>query len=344
MMKFILITTLLLLTCKLHARGWDTYNNPALITGGKKLQTRLASLPGSGQTNLDIWSGHYWPDKNGGIGARWLLAELGPGAINPHNYQTYGPRELAKLSQDQLDQLSPAEKFDIFMGRFDYPSVELERSRTSPHSPKWFGLCHSFAIASIYYNEPKEISYQLDYRAIGKKIKLRFFSSDIKALMALAINQSEDYQKKYFRFVGRRCESRTGDDPACWDVNPGALHVILGNMVGLKKESVVMDFGEQSDVWNHPVVSYQSTQQVIAKDKIEVETRVYRAVNVEPHKTPYGAKKRYKTYRYTLELNERGEITGGEWISKKRPDFIWTMRRPKFRGYFKDLKMLVEDK
>ena len=45
-------------------------------------------------------------------------------------------------------------------------------------------------------------------------------------------------------------------------------------------------------------------------------------------------------YEYALELDAHNNIVGGSWISFERPDFIWKIEKPKFKGYFKRLKRL----
>jgi len=49
-----------------------------------------------------------------------------------------------------------------------------------------------------------------------------------------------------------------------------------------------------------------------------------------------------ENYEYKLELNNKGEIIGGEWISSARPDFIWKRTAPEFSGYMEGLKGIYE--
>ena len=44
---------------------------------------------------------------------------------------------------------------------------------------------------------------------------------------------------------------------------------------------------------------------------------------------------RFITYDYRLELNNKDQIVGGEWLTEERPDFIWKQKKPEFRGFFK---------
>jgi hypothetical protein len=49
-----------------------------------------------------------------------------------------------------------------------------------------------------------------------------------------------------------------------------------------------------------------------------------------------------KSYDYTIELNEVGEIIGGEWVSTDHPDFFWTQAPFVWNGYFKKLQNIYD--
>ena len=40
-----------------------------------------------------------------------------------------------------------------------------------------------------------------------------------------------------------------------------------------------------------------------------------------------------RVYDYKLELNSKGEIIGGDWISEGRPDFIWLQKAPSSKEF-----------
>jgi hypothetical protein len=51
-----------------------------------------------------------------------------------------------------------------------------------------------------------------------------------------------------------------------------------------------------------------------------------------------------RNYEYTLDVDASGNIIGGEWISRARPDFIWMMEKAtSFRGMFERLSELLND-
>src|SRR5574343_122515 len=66
------------------------------------------------------------------------------------------------LAQNPIDYLSPAEKYDLYIGRTDFPltNYELKRTgiRTKKNIPEWEGICHYWAPASYLFDEPGPIT------------------------------------------------------------------------------------------------------------------------------------------------------------------------------------------
>lgn len=119
-----------------------------------------------------------------GIAHRWQ-------SQNPQDFQ-YQLNTLAQLktmSADDIMKLSPAEKYDIFNQRYDYPTVHSEWQRTSPQDPQWEGICHGWAPASLSFAQPNVVELT---NADG--IKISFGSSDIKALLSYWVGQVDEEQ------------------------------------------------------------------------------------------------------------------------------------------------------
>lgn len=81
--------------------------------------------------------------------------------------------------------------------------------------------------------------------------------------------------------------------------------------------------------------------------EVEVETEIDYTTERDAAMEPWGQdanspilKQAY--YRYRLELNAKGEIIGGNWISQERPDFLWNMSKPRFTSDFKTIEELYE--
>jgi hypothetical protein len=160
---------------------WDSNNDPttfsnATIVSFKALQQRSASLA------VSPWSDTYWPDFQGGISHRWNSQ-----TPKDFGYSTLSLATLKRATWTQLSQLSPAEKLDIYAGRYDYPTVKSEWQRCSPQDPTWTGLCHGWAPASMAYLQPYPVNL-----TNKDGILVPFGSSDVKALLTYFVAQYED--------------------------------------------------------------------------------------------------------------------------------------------------------
>jgi hypothetical protein len=139
----------------------------------------------------------------------------------------------------------------------------------------------------------------------------------------------------------------------CSDINAGAFHIALTNEIGIRKRGFAVDRDPDTQVWNHPVVGFESKvvgvkTRDLSKDKtpgtireVTMETtmkfvnELYSSHapgeendrNVAPRYEPLGpGNQHYGTlnYRYVLELDSADRIIGGEWDKNSSyPDFIW---------------------
>ena len=137
-------------------------------------------------------------------------------------------------------------------------------------------------------------------------------------------------------------------------MNAGSLHIVLGNLIGLRNQSFVGEISRDIEVWNNAIYGYESqtvgTSAPTSKSakgtvtRLQVKTTIHFADDDEsrgPEKNPNVGTMNYKSdkldYEYFLELNAQGQIIGGEWISFDRPDFLWTREAMPFDGDFKAL-------
>lgn len=311
---------------------WDGYNNPYRMDAN--FIGELSLLPLSGQMNDEklSWPGSYWPNYKGSIAWRW-------NSENPQNFRYRSPslERALSMTQEQINELSPAEKFDLYIGDFEYPTVKKMWSQTSSGSPMWYGICHGVAPAGIHYAEPKTVDV-----TSKDGIAITFYSSDVKALIA---NYYARESVNPIVMIGKRCFWR-GFGSACSDINAGSFHIILANKLGLQGSGFIADLDRNRQVWNHAPISYQSQiidrfrlekyEKNFAIERVEVETTVLYTASIEPQKTSVIgtqlAKYDERKYRYFLDLNPQGQIVGGSWLSWQRPDFVWFAPKEDFQG------------
>lgn len=331
--------------------AWNEANNPLAVD--PKWKRNFVELPLSGQVP-DVnrpWADTYWPSQKGGIMARWYQAAEG---TDNFSYVSPSRFEAQTMTMDALMKLSPAEKYDIFMGRFDYPTVKLERGRTSPRMASWEGICHGWAAAAVLHPEPSPVT-----RLGPSGIYVPFGSSDVKALLSYFEGQIRANAGSLF--VGERCRgsfpSNTvpGSNP-CKDANAGGFHVFLANQLGLRRESFVFDVTMNYEVWNQPAISYESKilderppSRGAAEGtvrEVSLETKLHYTLEIQPQWQPVvgtrGQMETSKTYRYRLELDKDGNIIGGEWLQADRPDFLWLPKRGEFIGYWAGLAKIYQ--
>lgn len=336
------------------AKGWDKMNDPENFIKFSENKTKvynykLSELPTSGMLSGDVnpWTDTYWPNKEGGIANRWSSPTERKKDLRTH--RLYRLEELKNMSSLEIARLSPAEKYDIFMSRYDYPTVESEKMRIGDPKkwPSWTGMCHGWTPASLHHNEPQRV-------VVTNKdgISIEFYTSDITALMTY-----------YYAFpawkgapqVGWNCGRREGDYTedrddrirTCQDVNAGAFHVIMTNQLGKLNEGFAMDVERWKQIWNQPVVGFKT--QILrdrralaatdrrAKREVRVKTTLYYTKETGPHAGPTGSAGRTGVdYDYWVELDGEGKIVGGHWVSVERPDWLWLRGAEDFNGPSKE--------
>lgn len=292
---------------------------------------QFSQLPLSGSTDDKHmpWSESYFANIYGGVAKRWQQ----PGT----DAWTYVPptrEQVAAMSYNEIRSLSALEKFDIYRGRFDYPLLKMERARVSKDDPAWAGLCNQWTAVSLSLPEPEAVD------VIGSTgVKIQFASSDVKALYMYNQKLQDDAKKTTAAYIGSRCnttiyEAAYNSDPGCNDLNPGAFHIALTNLIGIQKVGFIAELDRSQEIWNHPVFGFRSKvlgQQTLASGNslVKISTTIKFATEAGSNRYSVigtaSQRIKEKTYDYYVELNPSGTIVGGEWISQdEKPDFLWS--------------------
>lgn len=364
------------------AEKWNKGNNPMYFNAIAKIKFTPAfhnlPLEAKLQDERLAWSETFWPSNLGGIAYRWNHPDP-----QPFKFRLHTKEEILRMSEQQLSELSPAELYDISQSDYGYTLTKrlISGSFFMPalYSPKdlwWEGICHGWALAASNYPEPAPV-------AVKNKegVSVPFGASDVKGL--LAMHDAFNSKGMYVR-VGDRCgvngkvegEAFPEDGPVlppskvdanraeCKDVNAGAFHIVIANMIGINSQGFVADVDRFNDVWNQPIFGYASKViGDVALTPADMKNGVYRKVHVKTDMT-YGDELEFtprteeerkkqeeeqitgwvskepvtgtefqvfgvKKYEYVLELDARGNIVGGEWISESRPDMLWMKAKDK---------------
>lgn len=224
----------------------------------------------------------------------------------------------------------------------------------------WMGICHGWAAAAYVLPRPTN---KIVVTAADGKTKIPFYPSDIKALASLLYAKVSVPTKFIGGRCDQKNPKEDSNgrilSQECFDNNPGAFHMAVVNQIGISKRSMVLDATFDYEVWNQPIVSYsytyfnpqtgKTTSRLSAakvdirdftKDKFkkyranETKTVVGVAMNLTyvletdaNHDVKDSEEKdstTTATYMYDLELDEEGNIIGGEWYQNTHPDFLWT--------------------
>ncbi len=356
-----LIPSLLLISSALHAKEIPKHEDYTLLLSSRPV-TLLDQLQAQGlnfkPTKKSLWSGSYWPFYQGSLGARYRDSQFKTVMDKTYKYEEYVT--LRSMSVNPND-LSPAEKYDLLLGdalgtftETQWKNGDSNRS-LSGSVPTWRGICDGWAAASMTWNRPAKSVTLLSVN--GQAIT--FFPEDIKALGS----QLHAKGFKKVTFLGKRCNGTTGWlTGACGGLNPAALHLALANSVGLEGSSFILDISPGKEVWNYPVQEYsfsfanpltgapasdwksarvqlvgnesdlserkraEGTRWIVAV-KAKVKFMDMRHGGTNSFDSSEFDKILEREWSYDLEIDGRGQVIGGEWIGKSKPDFMWAPQK-----------------
>lgn len=328
---------------------WDHNSDPDIMSPYFSRKFQELPLSGRVKDRKKYWSGDYWALKRGNINYRWYAKnKIG------HNLSSPDKVRASSMSIPELAELSPSEKYDLFIGRYDYPLRNEVAKVADLNAMNWEGICHGWSPATMNHNEPTP---KLLMNPDG--IEIPFGSSDIKALLSYYYAYSHKAPDTHQ--MGRRCfkgRLATNENDCNEDMNAGAFHIVLANRLGKDGRGFIADLERFEQVWNHPITSYKTdiirehapdrSSAPGTKRKVEVRTVIsYLDENGNDWHPVIGTSKQaYETitYQYKLDVDADGLIIGGDWISRKRPDFLWIMSRPRdFQGILSRLGELLND-
>jgi hypothetical protein len=333
---------------------WNAANNPAYVDANFVYDVK--KLPASGETERPPIPGDYWATYRDNLNHRWdgedslspsekwakaFNRPKTPEAISRNHgiMSGAGWRKACTTSSDCSDLK-------------DGSTCALPRGQSKGFCiPTWWGICHGWAPYAL--SEPAAI------KPVTKN-GVTFYPGDLEGLMSLAY--AEGLRVK---FLSQRCDAdnpmpaEDGRIPAseCRDMNPGSLHVLLSNLVGIRKQGFVEDRTYDDEVWNQPIRAFRVTNAVGGKLKQVKKAEAIKLVGGtgSSYKWNTKAKKFYYVeleldyitesspgreshvgqvdnytrtdhYQYVLETDSKSRIIGGEWVGSSRtshPDFAW---------------------
>ena len=348
---------------------WNQQNDPSRFKG-IELNYTLDELPTRGRAERDIWPSTYWATQDNSINVRWAHGELSPaekydkafnGWLPDASFMALRPYErgdsCATFDTEYYERLGPlARHISEHMGnRAARDGVDndgdgqIDECDDRDGVESWFGLCHAWVPAAMLEDRPLK---SIEYNGVT------FHVGDLEALLIAAYNRSGA------DLIGGRCNAKDDEvkrdeqgraiDVKCRDTNPGTLHVIMSNYLGLHSTSFAEDRTYNYEVWNQPVVAFEvSKMELISAEQanqrlgrdgqtysLNPDAKTFYDVNAsltyitESHASREPAEggeyERTDRYTYILEVDGDGQIIGGEWYGasvEDHPDFLWRPRR-----------------
>lgn len=332
MMRVSIFVSVFLISGRLLAGGfeqgpsisaqWNSANHPGIFFS--QYETMLSEMVDNGRIAKTFWSSDYWPRFMGGIAFRWQTYET------PKDYQLYSAREVRRLSPIDLDELSPAEKFDLLQNDYDFSFTKKVIRQNPANAPGWQGICHGWAEANLHID-------LFSGKTLRNKsgIEILFRQTDIAAL----ISYYYAFERRgRVSFLGKRCYRDVSGHTSCEDVNPGALHIALYESMR-RQMPLIADVDPDAAVWNHPIKSYRyelKEQRAPSKDSApgtQSEVRVTNTIEIVTESSPsqFGLEEILDTItlEYWLELDDTGRILGGSWVGESQLDFLWFRKKLK---------------
>jgi hypothetical protein len=363
--------------------AWDRKNDPRYFASN--LEYTLSALPKKGTLDTAVWKDRYpnampsvpvawadtyWPSSEGSHNHRWMgasvkspLEKYDAAFNNAAGCETQPARIYGSGAKAAWDAYytcaGPAAKWQMknYQGISrmhdgidnngdgvvdDYGS---DRSKGVDGIQSWWGTCHAWAPAALMLPEPQ--------RAVTLNGQ-RFEVADIKALAQNIFDRTSAVM------LGGRCNNEEinhdvngSANDECADVNPGALHVIMTNFIGLRQAALIEDRTANYEVWNQPVLGFEVTKQAEisktaanqcvgnttagstwtynpnAKKLYEVRMTVTYLSESGAEARPVGWRNHTATdrYHYILELNDAGKVIGGRYCTDSTNthiDFLWS--------------------
>ena len=315
------------------AAHWDGYNDPSRFSSGYEFRFDLLPLSADLPSEMRPWSESYWPKNKGSINLRW-------NASPPVGFGYHSPtrEEVLQMSEADLRRLSPSEKYDLYLGRYDYPlKNRISRSEADSNAPDWYGICDGWTAAAVQLREPQAVTLKNP-----DGVEIPFGASDVKGLISYAAAR-QDLDSVV---VGRYCPLglRLGFSN-CQDINPGTFHVILANEIGLRHRAFPAEVDPGKEAWNQPVYGFEFQVLGSAPGGVRIHSKLHYVEELDQSRwDPVTGTSNWsgaiQDSEYILELDGEKRITGGHWLTKySHPDVFWRPgKRIVFDGLFASLK------
>ena len=347
--------------------SWD-WGDVAGQTSGPTVQRNFDALPKSGRAEREVWPSTHWPTYRDGINERWLSTELSPAEKYDMAFNNWVPSEAfmdlqpyrggsdcGEYDKAYYESLGPLASYisanmgngQSRNGADDDGDGMIDECDDRDGVPVWWGLSHAWVSAAMLEDRPRRT---IEHNGVT------FHPGDLEALIIAAYQKvGADVLETHCRdSVVQRDQAGKAVLDGCKPLNAGDFHITMANHLGLNKIPFGEDRTYDGEVWKRPVIAYEITnQRDVSTDEalrrigaaggsfrfseeavrlVEVHADTLYLSESGASVTPVDPSmhERVEGYNYILEIDEEGEIVGGQWTVDNRgdrPDFIWAPRR-----------------
>lgn len=290
------------------------------------------------------WAMNYMPHSAGGMNWRWQSGQVTRQQdLLWNKFRTV--QDIRNFLRDHplsVMMLSPAEKYDLYRGDYNFSFSKVEWQFRGPRggaTPSWEGFCNGCRAAGI--STPEPINNVEVINPDG--FKITFTPTDIKALACDAYFNVSNIQFIGSNSSGRmqsmsflRRFTRFNSEP----VDPGLWDIALRSVVG-EGRPFIFDGNSSKEKWNETTIGYLRSLNDLGNGRYRVVYNVEFLGEASVHKangeTVEDVKSGELTDNYSeenayiaeIQTDGRGNIsaTGNRWVGK-HPDFIWFYEGP----------------
>lgn len=207
---------------------------------------------------------------------------------------------------------SPLRKYDRYVESLtgiDPKSRDWELQYHSLEHVPWGGHCNGWAASAILYPFFEKFLY-------SPSLDLLIRPSDIQGM------RSETSFCVDWAFYGLRYR---GPEDDITDIHPDRFHKVMEYYIKHLQKPVIMDYFPHEKIDNNIASGYRFTYGELTDGRVRVDAEIqmhgYSFSALVENDRP--AKKYIKRLSYYLDIDSTGYISGGEWISRDNPDFLW---------------------
>ncbi len=313
---------------------------------------KFSDLPSRGKARRQPYSGYWYPYNKGGTAT--VLAHGGETALRKYD-RAFGTKALSWEQRYHSDanaprwtghchgfaaasQLLPAPLTKVTKGGVTFTPAEIKTLLAELHAHAEMHMLGG--------RRCNNVNMQNAIRGVGSTLCPPGFISTMTANRSLVCIPAKDLS--------------TQELNSCEDVNAGTFHLALANWVGRREQIILFDEESGQQVWNYPLFEYtvgDKSGYISKENALRLVSQYHRPAQPRGY-YPFNRKATSfyytemhvsyaksvdetdagelhvggKVYTYILEIDNFGDIVGGEWVGnsyRDHPDFLWIALEPR---------------